>query len=280
VLAGLTAAGLALRADGSAQFKAGVDLVEVYVTVTDARGNPVTGLAAADFRVAEDGHPQAIAVFAEGDVPLGVAVAIDHSFSVPNRQLARTVAAAERFLAALKPGDEVMALAVGSRAERLTTLTTDRASVLSALRGLAPWGTTPLHDAVVEAIVHVDAASGRRALVLVTDGVDRYSATSAPEMIEQARRRNVLVYPVVVARTASPALSTLARVTGGRLVVVRDAAALGAELERIAAELRAQYLLGYSPVERPPETPTWRTITVNVQRTGVSVRAREGYLAR
>ena len=99
-------------------------------------------------------------------------------------------------------------------------------------------------------------------------------------LIEQARRRNVLVYPVILAGTASTAFADLARVTGGRLVVVRDGARLGTELEQIATELRAQYLLGYSPELPPPAVPTWRTITVAAERPGLTVRAREGYLAR
>lgn len=257
-----------------------MDLVEVYVTVSDAQGQPVTGLVPADFQVSEDGRPQPIAAFAEADVPLGVAVAVDHSFSVSSRQLSLVVSGAERFLGALKPGDRAMILGVGSQTETLTSLSVERPPAIAALRRLAPWGTTPLYDAVVEAIASIDAVSGRRALVLITDGVDRYSTTPAARMIEQARRRNVLVYPVVLGRAVNEALTTLGRVTGGRAIRVGDPERLAAELEQIAMELRAQYLLGFVPQDPRPEVPVWRTIRVDVAKASVVVRAREGYLAR
>jgi Ca-activated chloride channel family protein len=257
-----------------------VDLVEVYVTVLNASNQAVSGLTADDFRVAEDGRPQAIAAFAAGDVPLGVAIAVDHSFSVSARQLSQIVTGAERFLGALAAGDEVMVMGIGSQTALLTGLSTDRQPAVAALRRLEPWGTTPLYDAVVEAIAHVDASSGRRALVLLTDGVDRYSRTNATAMIEEARGRNVLVYPVIVGRAESPTLSAVARITGGRAVLVREPQRLGDALVQVATELRAQYLTGYTPQAARPEQPTWRTIRVSVARPGLSVRAREGYLAR
>jgi VWFA-related protein len=262
------------------QFKAGVDLVEVYATVTDSLGNPVAGLSANDFRVTEDGQPHTISAFAVGDVPLAVAVGIDHSFSVPRPELTRIVSAAERFLEELRPEDEVMIVGIGSETTRLTPLSTNRAAAVSALRDITPWGTTPLFDAVIQAIAAIDAASGRRALVLLSDGVDRYSRTTAAAMIAEARARNVLVYPVILNRSTAADLQEVARVTGGRTVTVRDRQRLVPEIQRIATELRAQYLIGYSSQAARPETPTWRTIGVTVSHPDATVRARDGYLAR
>jgi Ca-activated chloride channel family protein len=261
------------------QFKAGVDLVEVYATVTDSLGKPLTGLSASDFRVTENGQPQTISAFAVGDVPLAVAIGIDHSFSVPRQELTRIVSAAERFLEELRPEDEVMIVGIGSET-RVAPLSTNRAAAVSALRDITPWGTTPLFDAVVQAIAAIDAASGRRALVLLSDGVDRYSRTTAAAMIAEARARNVLVYPVISNRSTAADLQDVARVTGGRAVTVRDRQRLVPEIQRIATELRAQYLIGYSSQAARPETPTWRTIRVTVSHPEVTVRAREGYLAR
>ncbi len=276
----MAAAITAVTGPANAQFRAGVDLVEIYATVRDEAGRLVIGLTADDFRIAEDGEPQAVAAFAEGDVPLGVAIAIDHSFSVPRRRLTQMVDAAERFLAALKPGDEAMVMAIGSRIETLTSLSTDRGPARAALGRLEPWGTTPLYDAVVEAIARVDAASGRRALVLLSDGVDRYSGTTAAGMVAEARRRNVLVYPAILGRREPADLTAVAAVTGGRILTIADPATLSVALEEVAAELRAQYMLGYSSQAPPPATPTWRTIEVSTARAGLRVRAREGYLAR
>src|SRR5262249_35597557 len=105
---------------GAAQYSSGVNLVEVYATVTDAKGNPIEGLTAADFRVKEDGVAQAIAAFTAGDVPLSVVVALDRSFSMAGERLALAKRAASAFISALRPEDEVSIVAVGSETEVIT----------------------------------------------------------------------------------------------------------------------------------------------------------------
>ena len=87
------------------QFASAVNLVEVYATVSDRTGEPVTGLGPADFDVLEDGRPQAIQAFAAGDFPLSVALAIDHSASMAGSRLRTAAGAAKRFLARLRPED-------------------------------------------------------------------------------------------------------------------------------------------------------------------------------
>ncbi|MBI4486532.1 MAG: VWA domain-containing protein, partial [Acidobacteria bacterium] len=177
-----------------AQFTSGIDLVEVYTTVTDRQGQPVTGLTVPDFTVSEDGRPQSITTFAAGDFPLAVAVAIDRSFSMGDR-LAVGKSAARAFVGALRPVDQVMIVAVGSETGMTTPLTTDHRAALAAIDRLDRWGTTPLYDAMAAAIDVVEPAKGRRALVLLSDGTDRYSRTSASELLDHARHSNVLIYP-------------------------------------------------------------------------------------
>jgi VWFA-related protein len=96
-------------------------------------------------------------------------------------------------------------------------------------------------------------------------------------MVEQARRRDVLVYPVILQRTVPQIFGQLADVTGGRAIAVRDSGSIGMLLSGIATELRAQYLLGYTPPAVERTTSSWRTITVRVNRPGLQVRARDGY---
>lgn len=277
-LAGALALWTPVHALRAAQFSAGVNLVEVYATVTDAGGGPITDLSASEFTVEEDGRPQRVEVFARGDFPLAVAIGLDRSFSIPASRLTAAVAAARAFLIALRPGDQAMVLGIGSTVETLAPLSTDRAVAFGALERLDRWGTTPLYDAVVAAIDTVQPASGRRALVVLSDGVDRYSKTTAAEMIAAARRRDVLVYPVTTDARPAPVLSELAAVTGGRSYST-STRRLAATLTTIGAELRDQYLLGYTPVpvaalEGPPR---WHAIRVRVSRPGARVRAREGY---
>ena len=102
------------------QFATSVDLVEVYATVTDSTGQPVTSLTSADFRVAEDDNAQTITVFSAGDFPLSVVVALDRSFSMAGERLALAKDAARAFIEALRPDDEVMVLAIGSEIQTIT----------------------------------------------------------------------------------------------------------------------------------------------------------------
>ena len=269
------------------QFTSGVNVVEVYAAATDAQGNPVTGLRQEDFTVLEDGRPQTVAAFAAGDFPLSVAVALDRSFSMVAYErgsrpaFAGSVSAARTFLGELRPQDESMIVGIGSEIEVLAPLSADRAEQHRILSTLKPWGTTGLHDAIIQSIEAIQAAKGRRALVLLSDGSDRYSKASASAALDRARRSDVMVYPIAIGRNRPPLFSELASLTGGRSFQPRDAAQLNATMKTIASELRHQYLLGYTP-SRPivAGEEQWRTISVRVNRPGVTVRSRDGYLAK
>lgn len=263
------------------QFTSGVNVVEVYVAATDAQGNPVTGLRQEDFTVLEDGRPQTVSTFAAGDFPLSVAVALDRSFSMGARQLPVAVSSARTFLGELREQDQSMIVGIGSEIEVLAPLSSDRAAQQRILSSVKPWGTTGLHDAIIESIDAIQAAKGRRALVLLSDGSDRYSKASASAALERARRSDVMIYPVAFGRGRPPLFAELASLTGGRSFQPRDAAQLNATMKTIASELRQQYLLGYTP-SRPivAGEEQWRAITVRVDRPGVTVRARDGYLAK
>jgi Ca-activated chloride channel family protein len=265
-----------------AQFTSGVNLVEVYATVTDAQGEPVTGLTAADFRVAEDGALQTVSAFAAGEFPLSVAIAIDRSFSMGGRdqRLAVAKSAARTFVAALRPEDEAMVVAIGGDTAVLAPLSADRAEALSAIGRLDAWGTTPLYDATLAALDAIQPARGRRALVLLSDGTDRYSDTTAADLVQRVRGYDVLIYPVAVGPARPPVFAELAAATGGRSFFVRDPAALAATMKTIAMELRVQYLLGYVPARDRTGDPSWHAIDVKVTRPGLRVRAREGYVSR
>lgn len=274
----LFAAGLA-----AAQFTSGVNLVEVYATVTDAQGQPITGLTPDNFRVLEDGRPQAVTTFAAGEFPLAVAIGIDRSFSMAGGKggrLAMAQAAARTFIRSLRSADRVMVLAIGSETEVVTPPTSDHAAALAAIDRLEPWGTTPLYDATLAALDTIQPEKGRRALLLVSDGTDRYSETTAATLVEQARRRDVLVYPIAIGSARPPVFAELATATGGRSFFVRDARELDPIVSAIAQELRFQYLLGYVPPRSAPDETGWRSIEVMVDRPGARVRAREGYYAR
>ncbi|HVG52976.1 MAG TPA: VWA domain-containing protein [Vicinamibacterales bacterium] len=261
------------------QFSSSVQLVEVYATVTDAKGELVTGLTQSDFDVFEDGSVQTVSAFAAGEFPLTVALGVDRSFSMAGEPLRLAKQASQAFLRELKPGDRSMVVAIGNEAEIIAPLSADRPAQSRAITALDAWSTTALHDALIVTLDRLEPEAGRQAVVVFSDGADRYSEHKAGEVLERARRSNALIYPIALGRTRPALLSELAVLTGGRSFQLRDARELEKTLATVARELRYQYLLGYTPakaIERGERE--WRSIKVVTKRPGLRVRARDGYM--
>ena len=276
-----SAAAVAQEQEGSlAQFSSQVQLVEVYATVTDEKGEIVTGLRQGDFEVYENNQLQQISAFAAGEFPLTVALGVDRSWSMAGRPLELAKQASRSFLNQLKPGDRSTVLAISSTADVIAPLSTDRLTQSRAIAALDPWSTTALRDAIVAALDRLEPEPGRQALVIFSDGNDRYSRASEATVIERARRSNALIYPITFGKQRPPLLAELAVLTGGRSFLLKDATELEKTLSTIARELRYQYLLGYAPA-RPIEAGVheWRSIRVTLKtpRPGLRVRARDGY---
>lgn len=262
-----------------AQFSSQVQLVEVYATVTDAKGQLLTGLRREDFEVYENNQLQEVSAFAAGEFPLTVALGVDRSWSMAGDRLRLAKQASQSFLRALKPADRSMVVAISSEAEIIAPLTMDRFNQERSIAALDPWSTTALHDAIVAALDRLEPEPGRQALVVFSDGEDRYSRATAAEVLERARRSNALLYPIAMGRVRPPLLARLAVLTGGRSFLLREVRDLEKTLADIARELRYQYLLGYAPATAiDPQTREWRAIRVIVKRPGVRVRARDGYM--
>jgi Ca-activated chloride channel family protein len=278
-LTGVLVAGLgAQQQEGPAQFSSQVQLVEVYATATNAKGELLTGLRREDFEVSENNQMQEIATFAAGEFPLTVALGVDRSWSMAGTPLRLAKQASQTFLRVLKPADRSMVVAINSEAEVIAPLTMDRLDQERAIAELAPWSTTALHDAIIAALDRLAPEPGRRVLIIFSDGADRYSQATAGQVLERARRSNALVYPIAIGRVRPPLLAELAVLTGGRSVLLREVRDLERTLADIARELRYQYLLGYTPATPiDPGTREWRSIRVVVKRPGVRVRARDGY---
>lgn len=274
-------ASLAPAAGSRVQFRAGVDAVEVYASVTDASGEPITDLIGSDFRILEDGEPQVLTTFSAGEFPLAVALAIDRSWSVGADRLRLTTQAASRFLGQLRPDDQAMIIGIGTTVDVLAPLSRDRDAQRTAIDAIDRWGTTSLHDAIIASIDLMQSGEGRRAVILVSDGDDRYSRASAAEALTHARASDVLIYPLAVGKRWPPLFAELAVLTGGRSAHVANESTIETTLLAIARELRHQYFLGYEPSRPMPAAGTeWRAIRVSVVRPGAKVRARDGYLAR
>ncbi len=262
-------------------FSSSVQLVEVYATVNDEKGELVTGLRQSDFTVLEDGVPQEVTTFAAGEFPLTVALGVDRSFSMAGEPLTLAKQASNAFLRELRPADRSMVVAIGNEAEVIAPLSADRAAQSRAITSLDAWSTTALYDAIVATLDRLEPEAGRQAIVVFSDGADRYSEHKAADVLDRARRSNALIYPIAIGKVRPALLSELAVLTGGRSFQLRDARELERTLATVARELRYQYLIGYTPsrtLQRGERE--WRSIKVSVKasRPGVRVRARDGYM--
>jgi Ca-activated chloride channel family protein len=264
--------------DPVARFSSDVQLVEVYATVTDAKGELVTGLRQEDFEVYEDNQLQDVSAFAAGEFPLTVALGVDRSWSMAGEPLRLAKQASQAFLKALKPVDRSMVVAISSEADVIAPLSADRVNQERAIAALDPWSTTALHDGIIATLDRLAPEPGRQAVVVFSDGTDRYSSATAAQVVERARRSNALIYPIAFGKVRPALLAELAVITGGRSFQLRDARELEKTLETIARELRYQYLIGYTPsVPIEPGTREWRSIRVTVKKPGMRIRARDGY---
>jgi len=278
---GLCLAGAALpraQEEAVARFSSRVQAVEVYATVTDGAGEPVTGLHADDFELDDARRPQVITAFAEGAFPLTVALGVDRSLSMAGEPIRLARRAAQSFLEQLRAEDRSMVVAISAEADIVAPLTASRVEQARAIAFLDPWSTTAHRDAVVKTLDRLAPEPVRQALVVFSDGTDRYSEVSAAEMLNRARGGPALVYPIVFGRAPVAVLAEMASLTGGRSFVLRDAQGLAPALDSIARELRHQYLLGYVPAEAI-EPGRWHPIHVRVRNQearGWRVRARDG----
>jgi Ca-activated chloride channel family protein len=280
VLSVVAVAGLAARQDPPpVRFSSQVQLVEVYATVIDSKGEPVTGLSRDDFEVYEDGMRQEISAFAAGEFPLTAVLGVDRSWSMAGDRLRLAKQASQSFIRALRTDDRTMVMAINNEAEIVAPLTMDRAGQIRAIEGLDPWSTTALHDSLITALDRLEGETGRQAIVVFSDGVDRYSQASSSDVVERARRSNSLIYPIAFGRERPAVLAELAVVTGGRSFLLRDVKELDKTLADIARELRHQYLIGYTPSPAVGGAPGWRSIRVTTRTPGLRVRARDGYMS-
>jgi VWFA-related protein len=264
-----------------AQFATRVNQVEVYATVTDASGRAVKDLPREAFTILENDAPQEITTFVAGEFPASVALAIDRSVSMAGRPLTMARTAGRAFIAGLKPDDRAMLIGISGQVEVLSPLSADKAPLLKALEALDPWSTTALHDALIRSLDLLEGETGRRAIVVLSDGEDRYSEATPAAVLDRARRSDVLIYPIAIGKRRAPLFAELASVSGGRSFHLRDPRDLATTLKSIAEDLGSQYLIGYAPADEWPGDETeWRSITVQVNQPGLKVRARSGYSTR
>jgi Ca-activated chloride channel family protein len=256
-----------------------VDFVELYATVLDRKGHPVTtGFSARDFAVSEDGARQQIARCEPvTDLPIHAAVAIDISASMAPH-LEKAQAAALQFLQGMvRPKDRAEVITFNDHPAQAVKFTRDIKTLAGGLAGLKAERGTALYDSLIFSFYTFNGLKGRRALLLLSDGKDEGSRFSYEEALDFARRAGVTVYAVGLGDGVDKRkLSKISEETGGRAFFPRQAEELAAIYAGIQEELRSQVLIAYQSTSTRND-PGFRLVDLKVNRPGLEAKTIRGY---
>jgi Ca-activated chloride channel family protein len=290
--------------DEESVLRVSTSLITVPAVVMDRNGRYISNLRKEDFRIFEDGVEQELSYFAAVEKPFTVVLMLDMSGSTQT-QLAQIRAAANTFVSRLRPNDRMMAITFDGKINVLTEAADIGTIRRSKLHIPAVTDGTVLYDAVDFALKRTAQIPGRKAIVLMTDGVDQGSTASFQSTLSEIAEQDALVYtvqyntlPQLPARlsqiknekarkkvqdrlmkgyaVSEPYLRALADKTGGRFYRADDLRDVGPAFEAITAELGVQYSLGYYPKQKSGGS-TERGIKVRVRHPNLVVRARDSY---
>jgi len=279
----IASAGAVAAQESAPLFKSGVQRVALAAVVRDGKGKLVTDLTANDFELLDGGRrTPLIGVWSEPS-PASVALLLDASGSMATKmERARDIS--RNLVGGLQPGlDEASLFSFDTELKELRSFSTDLASADQAWGSTRAYGATSLWDAMAETASRIASRQRRRALVVITDGVDSASRMKPAEVSSIASSLDVPVYIVVIAVTSEEdpqaplllngPLADLAAWTGGELLVIRDAVTAASAPKQILAELQHQYIVAFEP----GSVPGWHQLVLRTKKNGLFVRARSGY---
>jgi len=281
----------ASQAEPAATLKVDVNLVNVFVTVTDEHGAPIGGLTKENFLLMEDDREQKISVFdKQSALPVSIALTIDTSLST-RHDLPLEQASAKRFAhAIMRPVDGLSVYDFSEVVHDNTHgFTPDLKRIDESIDHIHMGAATALYDAIYIASRALDRRKGRKVIVLITDGEDTVSKWDYKEAVRAAEEAEALVYSIIIVPIEASAgreiggehaLIQLSEDTGGKYYYATSAAQLDDAFRKISDELRTQYLLAYYPSQRTSFSD-FRRIEVKVQGVpdgaAYHVRHRAGY---
>lgn len=265
------------------------DLVVMNVTVVDAQGKFAHGLRRSDFKIFEDGQEQSpgiISTFSVEETPFAAAILLDASGSMESRMsLARS--AAIRFLDNLRADDVAAVYKFDAEIEKVQDFSPSRDLAPMAF-GIRARGMTSLNDAIVQASKDLSQRpETRRAIIVLSDGIDTRSAASSDKALNQALSAHTTIYTVDMSAPNGPSiggqqnvavLKNFAAKTGGRFISTPGGQTLREAFIGIVEELSNQYTIGYRPTNRSRDGK-WRALEVKVSRPELTARTRKGYRA-
>ena len=278
---------------GALGFGASVDLVTLNLTVRQPGGGFVEDLTNENFTVIEDGVTQEIVNFAKGEnTAVSAAMLLDTSSSMIGGGITSARAGAKQLVNNLLRGnDRAMVMGFNDRVYLYADFTSDIDVLRKAIDATNPDGGTKLFDATVESIRKVNRRSGRRALVVLSDGLDVQSRFRFADVLEYTRQSDVLVYTIGLqlmhdstelgdasdaVRSSVENLRELAEATGGSAYFPLVLDELEAIYSEIAAELESQYSVSYYPTNQNWDGE-WRDLEVSLQGRAGRIQARPGY---
>jgi len=275
-------------------FRAGLDLVNVTITVRDGKGGLVGDLTADDFVVREDGRPQKVEIFAPAGRPeerqelaLNLGMLFDTSESM-RKDLKLSQESAIRFLDAIPRARDLL-LIFFDRDIRISRYNSEnQQGIFGRILEAKGEGFTALYDAIAVYVSRIAETPGRKVLVIFTDGDDTTSQVPPHEVQRLVRSTEVTIYPVAFpgahrsssadALRARSFLFSLAEASGGRVFQPAASRELAGIYQSILDELGTQYVLGYVS-DNPKHDGKFHRITVELKRPGLKVRHRPGYEA-
>lgn len=262
-----------------ATYSSRVDVVALYATVVGGNDRLVRDLTAGDFELKVDGQAEPITVFQAGQLPITVAILLDDSPSM-GRSMPKVVAAGRAFLARLGAADRAT---VGRFSRTVTMsgeLTDDRQELAARLAHERPaMAGTALWDALNAGLAVLDNEPGRRVIVVISDGDDNISETTASEAAQRAIRAGAMIYAVGVRSgegRLGASLRDMARDSGGAYFALGRSDNLDQVCQRVADELHTQYLIGFAPAVRDGRP---HRVELKVRRPGCTVRFRRTFVA-
>jgi len=279
------------QSEPATTLKVDVNLVNVFVTVTDPHGAPVGGLTRDNFILKEDDREQTIKVFdKESALPLSIALAIDTSLST-RHDLPLEQASAKRFAhEILRPVDGLSVYAFSETVREATPgYTSELKRIDESIDHIRVGAATALFDAIYLVSRALDHRKGRKVIVLITDGGDTVSQVDYKAAVRAAEEAEALVYSIIVVPIESSAgretggehaLIQLSEDTGGKYYYATSITQLDDAFHKISDELRTQYLLAYYPSQHNSFSE-FRRIEVKIvgapDSAGYQVRHRAGY---
>ena len=267
-------------------FKAGTQIVPLYVTVQDIEKRLVPDLVKEDFDVLDNGVPVTLTLFQNEPEPFSVVVMLDTSGSM-TLTIDLLQEAAEQFVIRLMPADKGIVGAFNDKIQfPIADFTSSRDDLVGGIREVDYGNSTRLWDAVESSIEQLKRVSGRRVVLVFTDGDDTASKIGLGKVMDEARAAETMVYAIglqsvyfngqrQVRSQPDKGLRKISDETGGGYFELKRTDDLGPTFTRVAQELHSQYVLGFAPATDGKQ----HKLEVRVKKPGMTARARKSYLA-